>query len=473
MKRNNSFRWLLIIAFAWPVVSHSQVSNDTGFFIRDLTSFDQPDKSWTNVADIIINPNKPGSYKKIPGSGILLADATKTESYLTTQMKFDDTEIEFDFLVDKGAVCAIFVQGRYRLNLSDSWAETKPSFNSMGGIGQQKAQDVSGFSGAVPFVNVAKAPGLWQHVKLRFRANQFINGRKTRNALFEEVYINGSLVQQNMELQGSSIGSTSTSEESTGPVVFYSSKGVLALKNIKISKPALPTPTVVRPGPRRFRVTNPIIITPEETNYLLRSFLNIGTKKKTHVISVGSPGEMNYSYDMKQGALLQVWNGPFVDATEMWEQRGEPQLVKPLGSVIPLSENPALAVLSDATTPWPDSISFEAFKNMGYTLDKQRNPGFEYETGGYHVLDKVSFHLEDRSLMREINVTNIPSNLYCRIANGSAINSLGKGWYVIGDKSYYIRIDQKLKPIIRHTSQGAELILLISEKKPLSYSVIW
>jgi hypothetical protein len=157
----------------------------------------------------------------------------------------------------------------------------------------------------------------------------------------------------------------------------------------------------------------------------------------------------------------------------MWEQRGEPQLARPLGSITPLSEAPALAVLQDANAAWPDSIAFDDFKTMGYTLDKQRNPSFEYETGGYHVWDKISFGNEGRSLLRELDITNAPANLYCRIATGSAINSLGKGWYVIGDKSYYIQIDEKLKPVIRNTSKGAELIVPVAGNKVLSYSLIW
>jgi len=460
---------LLIWALAFPAIVHSQVSNDTASY--NLTSFESPGNVWSDVADVVVNPNKFDGFKKTPGSGIILAEAEKKESYLATKTSFGDVEMEFDFLVGKGTVSAVLLQDRYRLNLSDSWAQVHPSFNSMGGIGQQNAQDSSGFSGVVPLVNVAKAPGLWQHVRIRFRAPQFANGNKTANALFEEVYINECLVQQNMELQGPSAGSMSAKEESTGPIVFYSSNGMLAIKNLRVR--TLTPVTNSRSTARRNRVVNPITITPEGTNYLLRSFLNFNKRKRTHVISVGTPDQVNYSYDLKQGALLQIWNGPFLDVTEMWEQRGEPQLARPLGSVIPLSEVPALAILQDANAAWPDSVAFDDFKNMGYTLDKQRNPSFEYETGGYHVWDKISSGSEGRSLLRELNISNAPANLYCRVAGSSSINSLGKGWYVAGDKSYYIQVDEKLKPFIRNTSKGVELLVPVAGNNLLSYSLIW
>jgi hypothetical protein len=253
--------------------------------------------------------------------------------------------------------------------------------------------------------------------------------------------------------------------------VFYSNNGVFALKNLRVSK--LSAATNQLPVARRSRVTHPIILQPGESNFLLRSFLDFNKKKRTHVVSVGSPKEVNYSYDVKQGALLQVWNGPFADVTEMWNERGEPQLAKPLGSVIPLSEMPALALLPKAEAAWPDSIAFDDFKNLGYTLDKHRNPSFEYETDGYHVWDKISAGSEGRSLVREIRVTTVPPNLFCRIAGSTAISSIGKGLYVVGDKIYYLQIDEKLKPFIRTTPRGSELLVPVMENISISYSLIW
>jgi hypothetical protein len=67
-----------------------------------------------------------------------------------------------------------------------------------------------------------------------------------------------------------------------------------------------------------------------------RSFAMHQGKKKTHVIHVGDPSGMHYSYDLKQGAMLQVWRGPFLNATQMWENRGEPQTSEPLGVTVAL-----------------------------------------------------------------------------------------------------------------------------------------
>jgi hypothetical protein len=471
MKFNTWIKLLTLMFSIFPGAVSAQTVDNTSFIFKDLTLFSNPDKSWSVVSDVVINPAIQATFKKTDGDGIILGDVLKKESRLSTQASFGDVEVEFDFLLAKGTSAALLLEGRYRLNLSDSWTETTTSTSTMGGIAP-RAEQTSGFSGETPFVNVAKAPGLWQHARVRFRAPQFNNNKKVTDAFFEEVYINGCLVQQSVKLQGPTAGALSADEVNAGPVVFVGSNGTLALKNVQVRK-LPPAVAQARPVGRRFnRVVNPITLAPEGDNYLLRGFLMFGNKKKTHVISVGNPKGVNFSYDMKQGALLQAWNGPFLDVTEMWNERGEPQLAKPLGSVVLLSENPAVAKLADANAAWPDSVAFDNFKNMGYTLDKQRNPSFEYETGGYHVWDKIFPGNEGRSLVREISVTNAPANTYCRIANATAINALGKGLYVVGDKSYYIQIDEKVKPTIRTTAKGTELIVPVTANK-LSYSIIW
>jgi hypothetical protein len=218
---------------------------------------------------------------------------------------------------------------------------------------------------------------------------------------------------------------------------------------------------------------NPILLKADGKPYLLRSFLNYGDRKLTHVISAGYPNLLNFSYDLKEGALFQVWRGQFLDVTDMWHERGEPQLAKPLGSVIVLTDAPALAVLADAGAPWPDSVTFDDFHNKGYTLDENRFPSFEYEYNGIKAVDKISAPAAG-SLVREIKVTDPPAGLYARIAMGSIIESLGKGLYAIDGKSYYLKVDETIKPLIRPTQRGKELLVPIGKNmNSLTYSLMW
>src|SRR5690606_34616848 len=98
--------------------------------------------------------------------------------------------------------------------------------------------------------------------------------------------------------------------------------------------------------------TGAIRVEPADEPYLLRGFVEHAGEKRTHVISVGEPSGIHYSYDAETGAVLQGWRGPFLETTQMWEGRGEPQLGVPLGSILPLSAAPAIARLASGSTAW-------------------------------------------------------------------------------------------------------------------------
>ncbi|WP_124560193.1 hypothetical protein [Pedobacter sp. KBW01] len=219
---------------------------------------------------------------------------------------------------------------------------------------------------------------------------------------------------------------------------------------------------------------SPYLINAASKPYLLRSFLMFEGKKRTHVISVGTPEKVNYAYDLKQGALLQVWRGDFMDVTEMWKDRGEPQLAKPLGTVLPLSAAPALAVLTDKDAVWPDSIAFDDLLNKGYALDKSKMPTFLYAANGADVTDKIAVQNGGTALSRTISISNSKQPLYCRIAAGPTIEAHKNNTYSVGDKTYTIKVADGTKAFIRKTQNGKELLVLLANgTDSLTYSLIW
>ena len=120
--------------------------------------------------------------------------------------------------------------------------------------------------------------------------------------------------------------------------------------------------------------------------YVLRSFVTHRDEKRTHVVSVADPAGVHYSYDAEQGSLIALWRGPFMETTEMWRNRGEPQLAVPLGSVVSLPGAPAIAVLPDPSAAWPDSME-AGYRFLGYDLDEARRPVFRYRLDDLQVPD--------------------------------------------------------------------------------------
>lgn len=462
----------LIAANALAISAQNQ--QGTAISLNNLDAFRASGTNWSIGSDAIANPNTKGSMKAIAGTGVLVDVLNpKDNKDILTKEEFGDFELELDFMMAKESNSGVYIQARYEVQLFDSWTKLHPEFSDCGGIYQRwddaRGKGNEGYQGIAPLNNASRAPGLWQHLKLKFQAPQFnAAGVKIRNALFQEVYLNGVLVQLQQEVTGPTRSSTFENEQAMGPLMFQGDHGNVAFRNIQYK--ALKPMVEVEVKKRRSR-ENPIFVKADGKPYLLRSFINYGDKKLTHVISGGYPNLLNFSYDLKQGALLQIWRGDFMDVTEMWYERGEPQLAKPLGSVITLSGAPSLAVISDPANAWPDSIAFDDLVNKGYTLDKDRFPSFEYEFKGIKATDKISAPTAN-SIVREINVSNAPENLYARVAFGKNIEKVGMGLYSIDDKSYYLKIDDAIKLLIRETAHGKEMLVPIANNSnSLTYSI--
>jgi hypothetical protein len=452
-------------AFAQPVKKMTSISLD------NLDAFQNPGKNWNIAGDAQADYTKDQDIKPLAGKGAVVNIVGKSDNTpLITKESFGDIQLELDFMMTRNSNSGVYLQGRYEVQLLDSWTKLNPTYGDCGGIYQRwddaRGENKQGYEGIAPLMNVAKAPGLWQHLLIKFRAPKFNDrGEKIANARFDEVYLNGTLIQLQSSVSGPTRSSLYDDEKPSGPLVLQGDHGNVAFRNLQYGP--LHDTTV------EMSEDNPITVKTNGKPYLLRSFLNYGDKKLTHVISAGYPNQLNYSYDLKQGALIQVWRGEFLDVTDMWHERGEPQLAKPLGSVIPLSDAPALAVLSSADATWADSIAFDDFHNEGYTLDENRFASFSYSVNNMHVTDKISA-ANATSLVRQLNISNAPANLYCRIANADKIEIIAKGLYAIAGKSFYINIADSFKPQVRQTSKGQELIVALpANNASLTYSITW
>jgi len=244
----------------------------------------------------------------------------------------------------------------------------------------------------------------------------------------------------------------------------------MAISTLCVAQAPVTIPVAVKPAAKPS--LPPIIITPVDKPYMLRSFLNFEGKKLTHVISVGYPNQINYSYNLKVGALLQVWKGGFLDVTQMWRERGEPQLAKPLGKVTVLSGTPVVAVLNDKDTAWPDTVSFDDLQNKGYNVLKDRSMVYRYIIKGVNVSDHVSLSQDKVSIVREITISNPGPNLYFKLGAGD-IEVLSNDTYSF-NKAYQLKIDSKYKPVIREGINERELIVPVTVKNNnLIYTITW
>ncbi|QMW02920.1 family 16 glycoside hydrolase [Spirosoma foliorum] len=247
--------------------------------------------------------------------------------------------------------------------------------------------------------------------------------------------------------------------------------------------------TVAGPGIREYVISDgaggtgeevdPIIVD-APTNTILRSFMDMpgekntqgNTLRVTHAISVGSPEQVHYTYDLDKGALVQVWRGGFLDTTPMWHERGDGSS-RPRGMVQRLGA-PVLFLgkLASPQANWIADTTGSSYHPKGYVLDDSDRPTFRYQSYGASVDDKIRVLNEGKGIQREVTVTNPTSDLYARLISGANISALENGMYLV-DGQEYVRIDDVAgaKPTIREANGRQELIVPVKGK--LTYSILF
>jgi hypothetical protein len=465
LKRNLFYAGLLTFsAGIWTLSSALSAASAQGdpviLTLHDLSNFKEPGQSWQIAGDVRADLNKDQSILPASGQGVLVNNPSKKNkgTDLFTTAEFGDVEIELDFLTPKSGNSGIYLQGRYEVQIADSWNADQITSASNGGI----------YNLTPPRVNASKAPGLWQTLKIAFQAPRFDNnGNKTENARLLRVELNGVVIQENVELFAPTPGAVSNKEVAKAPLRIQGDHGAVAFRNIRFS-----SLNADRYAIDRGNAKDPILVEAPTTT-VLRSFLNLDEGVKiVHAVSVGNPKNIHYSYDMDNGNIVQVWRGKFLDATPMWDGRGNGTSV-PMGAVQRFGK-PALSVakLSDQSAAWPADTAGTQFRQKGYRVDLEGNPTFNYLIYGTKVEDVTEVRSDAKGVNRTVTAEN-SDGLYFLLARSSKIEDTGKGTYVIGDKDYYLEVSdtKNNKAFIRDHNGQKELIAPLNGK--ISYSILF
>lgn len=212
--------------------------------LNDLSAFKKTADNWRIVGDVNADLSKENGMITSPGTGILACIHEKgkygAEYELYTKFEHGDLDIEMDYLIAKGANSGIYLQGQYEVQLYDSWGKSTAKYNDVGGIyerwNEAMPEGQKGYEGIAPRTNAAKAPGLWQHIKISFQAPRFdAAGKKIQNAKFIKVELNGTTLHENVEVTGPTRGSMKSEDIALGPLRIQGDHGSVAFRNIKYS----------------------------------------------------------------------------------------------------------------------------------------------------------------------------------------------------------------------------------------------
>ncbi|WP_223548939.1 DUF1080 domain-containing protein [Aestuariivivens sp. NBU2969] len=176
---------------------------------------------------------KPITFRS--GKGILLnINDSKKKDRLQTKWEHGDIKMELEVMLPRGSNSGIYLQGRYELQLKDSWGVINAKVSDMGGIHNNwETTEDKIFRGIPPLSNASKAPGLWQSLKIHFKAPRFNDkGEKIANAKFVSVLLNGVPIHTNVEVPHYTGSPIEKNEVSRGPLVIQGDHGPVAFRNI-------------------------------------------------------------------------------------------------------------------------------------------------------------------------------------------------------------------------------------------------
>jgi hypothetical protein len=138
-----------------------------------------------------------------------------------------DAVITLEVMVPKSSNSGIYVMGEYEVQVLDSFGkDANPGPGDMGAI-----------YGAQPPKNPSyRAPGEWNNYEIHWQAPRFdAAGKKTANAKFLKVMLNGKVIHENLEMPGPTPAGVDGKEKPEGPIMFQGDHGPVAYRNIKIA----------------------------------------------------------------------------------------------------------------------------------------------------------------------------------------------------------------------------------------------
>ena len=203
----------------------------------DLAGWRQPRGDWETAAGVAPDPAKPEAFAIKPGLGVMVNGGAGRTVDLMTEAEFGDAEIHVEFCVAKHSNSGVYLQGRYEIQIYDSYGVEKDAYPGIecGGIYPRWTQDQN-VEGHSPLVNASKPPGEWQSFDIVFRAPRFdAQGRKVANAVVVRVTHNGRLVHENVELKGPTRSAHWSEEAPRGPILLQGDHGPVAFRNLRVT----------------------------------------------------------------------------------------------------------------------------------------------------------------------------------------------------------------------------------------------
>jgi hypothetical protein len=193
---------------------------------------------WQTARAVALDPSNPRRLTAEPGTGLIVTQGRGHD--LLSKQSFGDVEVLAEFLIPARSNSGVKLMGLYEIQITDSAGVPagKLTGDHCGGIyprAEQKPRYHHIDQGFAPRVNAAKPAGEWQTLDITFTAPRFdATGKKTVNATFVKVLLNGQLVHEGRDV-GTPTGHAYVKPEvPAGPLLLQGDHGPVAFRNVRV-----------------------------------------------------------------------------------------------------------------------------------------------------------------------------------------------------------------------------------------------
>ena len=230
---------------ASPIVSADEewidLSSDSSLDVWAGAEDGWAKKGWIVAREASLDSENSAALVAKPGDGVLISTLQGDAPFrnLASRRQFADVEVHVEFLLPKRGNAGVKLQGLYEIQMADSHGKEKPAADDCGGV-YPRAELFPRYrildEGYPPRVNAARPAGEWQTLDIVFQAPRFdASGKKTENARFVKVTLNGEVIHEDVELKWPTGHAWRTKKEvAEGPLFLQGDHGPVAYRNVKV-----------------------------------------------------------------------------------------------------------------------------------------------------------------------------------------------------------------------------------------------
>lgn len=200
----------------------------------NLEDWQKPWGEWKVAGRVRLDPDTPTQFVIQEGTGILVNGPEGRTGNLHSAFQHGDVQLHIEFCVPKDSNSGVYLQGRYEIQILDSWGKEDLKYGDCGGIYARHA-DGRDYEGHAPPVNASRPPGEWQSFDITFRAPRFdADGQKVEPARFVKVVHNGVTLHENVPVYGPTRAASWQDEKPLGPLMLQGDHGPVAYRNLRL-----------------------------------------------------------------------------------------------------------------------------------------------------------------------------------------------------------------------------------------------